>query len=215
MFKDRIDAGRRLAESLAAFAGRRDVLVLALPRGGVVVAAEVAARLGAPLDALIVRKIGHPWQPELAIGAVAETGAVIYNKEVMSSWSVTEEYVHAELARQEGEIRRRQQLYRSGRALALVSGRTVIVVDDGIATGATMRAAIEALKRDRPRELITAVPVAPPDIVAELRTIADRFVCLEMPRSFLAVGNFYEDFPQVDDAEVVTLLDRFRLRAAA
>jgi putative phosphoribosyl transferase len=215
MFRDRKDAGARLAEKLSGYRRLPGVSVLALPRGGVVTAAEIARRIGAPLDVLIVRKIGHPWQPELAVGALAETGAIVYNEEVASSWGVTRDYLRAEAARQRDEIARRQQLYRGGQQLPRLTGSTVILVDDGIATGATVKAAIEALRRDKPREVILAVPVAPRDTAAELERLADRFICLERPGVFLAVGNSYEEFPQVSDDEVVALLGEFRRREAA
>jgi putative phosphoribosyl transferase len=210
MFKDRKDAGLQLAGKLGAFAGQENVLVLALPRGGVVTGVEVARRLKASLDVLIVRKIGHPWQPELAVGAVSETGTVVYNEDVVSSAGVTKEYLRAEVARQKEEIARRIQLYRGGQKIEKLTGKTVILVDDGVATGATMKAAIETLKKEKIEKLIVAVPVAPPSTAAELRSMADIFVCLEIPEDFMAVGSYFGDFTQVTDLDVVKLLEDFR-----
>ncbi len=215
MFKDRKDAGMKLAEKLKEFSGQPDVLVLALPRGGVVTGMEIANRLKAPLDVFIVRKIGHPWQPELAVGAISETGSIVYNEEVVSSAGVTKDYLRGEAARQRQEIARRQELYRGGRKPVNVRSKTVILVDDGIATGATMKAAVEALKREQVGKLIVAVPVAPPETAAELRRMVDIFVCLDTPWDFMAVGSYYAEFRQVMDAEVVALLNAFRERAAA
>ncbi len=215
VFKDRKDAGMQLAEKLEDFEGQWNVLVLALPRGGVVTGVEIANRLKAPLDVLIVRKIGHPLQPELAVGAISETGSIVYNEDVVSSMGVTKDYLRGEAARQREEIARRQELYRGGRKLVNLRGKTVILVDDGVATGATMKAAVETLKRERVGMLIVAVPVAPPATAAELQRTVDVFVCLDMPEDFMAVGCCYSEFPQVTDAEVVKLLGKFRERAAA
>jgi predicted phosphoribosyltransferase len=215
MFKDRTESGMRLAEKLTDFVGQPDVLVLALPRGGIVTAAEIARRLKSPLDVLIVRKIGHPLQPELAAGAIAETGAIVYNEAVVQSWGVTKEYLRSEAARQREEIARRQQLYRGGHKLVNVRGRTVILVDDGVATGATMKAAVETLKQEQVGKLVVAVPVAPPETAAELREMVDVFVCLETPGNFMAVGNYYSEFQQIADAEVATLLGKFQKRLTA
>ncbi len=214
MFKDRKDAGKQLAEKLADYAGKENVVVLALPRGGVVTGVEIANRLKAALDVFIVRKIGHPMEPELAAGAIAETGAIVYNKDVIASWGVTKEYLRGEAVRQREEIARRQELYRGGQKLVTLRGKTVILVDDGIATGATMKAAIEALKREQPGKLIAAVPVAPPETAVELGSMVDAFVCLDTPRDFMAVGNYYAEFRQIMDAEVVALLADVRARAA-
>lgn len=215
MFKDRKDAGMHLAEKLKDFTRQPNLLVLALPRGGVVTGAEIAKRLKAPLDVLIVRKIGHPWQPELAAGAISETGAIVYNEEVVSSAGITKEYLRGEAARQRGEIARRQELYRDGQKLVNLRGKTVILVDDGVATGATMKAAVETLKREQVGKLIVAVPVAPPLTANELRSMADAFICLEIPEDFMAVGSYYAEFRQVMDAEVVAILRVFRERPAA
>lgn len=215
MFKDRTDAGIQLAEKLKEYAGERDLLVLALPRGGIVTAAEIARRLNAPLDVLIVRKIGHPLQPELAAGAISETGSIVYNEAVVASFGVTKEYLRGEAARQRGEIARRQQMYRRGQKLMDCRGKTVILADDGVATGATMKAGVQALKREQPGRLVVAVPVAPPETAGELRSMVDVFVCLDTPWDFMAVGNYYYEFPQVTDAEVMAILGEFQERGAA
>ena len=215
MFKDRKDAGTQLAERLKEYIGQENMLVLALPRGGVVTGVEIAKRLSAPLDVLIVRKIGHPWQPELAVGAISETGSIVYNEEVVASAGVTKDYLRSEAARQRAEITRRQQLYRGGRKLVNLRGKTVILVDDGVATGATMKAAVETLKRQPVGKLVVAVPVAPPGTAVELQKTVDVFVCLDMPEDFMSVGSYYEDFMQVTDADVMQLLQNFRHLAAA
>ena len=161
MFKDRKDGGTQLSGKLKEYIGQKNVLVVALPRGRVVTGVEIAAFLEAPLDVLIVREIGHPWQPELAVGAISETGSIVYNEEVISSMGVTKDYLRGEAARQREEIARRQQLYRGGRKLVNLRGKTVILVDDGVATGATMKAAVETVKREQVGKLVVAVPVAP------------------------------------------------------
>ncbi len=214
MFRDRKDAGMRLAERLKEYSGQENTLVLALPRGGVVTGAEIAKRLDAPLDVLIVRKIGHPLQPELAVGAISERGRIVYNEQVIASGGVSKEYLLNETERQREEITRRQHLYRSGQEPADLRGKTVILVDDGVATGATMKAAVRTLKPEQAGKLIVAVPVAPLGAAAELKSMVDVFVCLDTPEDFIAVGSYYWDFPQVTDAEVVTLLGGFRERAA-
>lgn len=208
MFVDRQDAGRQLAGLLKKYQGQKGVLVLALPRGGVVVGFEIAAQLKADLDILIVRKIGFPWQPELAAGAVAETGTVVMNREMLSSSGAMDGYIEEETARQKEEIVRRVALYRKGAAIKALKDRTVILVDDGVATGATMKAAIEALKKEGIRKLVVAVPVAPPVTAEELRGMADEFLCIKTPPDFMSVGSHYLDFTQVIDEEVVRLLEK-------
>lgn len=209
-FADRTDAGRRLAGALEAYAGK-DVVVLALPRGGVPVAAEVASRLGAPLDLLIVRKIGVPYQPELAMGAVVDGAApvVVRNEDVIRGADVSQAEFDRVRDRELAEIERRRARYLAGRRPVEVAGKTLIVVDDGIATGATVRAAIKGLRRKKPAEIVLAVPVAPPDTVAMLENEADRVVCLEQPPFFQAIGLHYRDFRQVSDEEVMATLARF------
>lgn len=215
MLKDRKYAGKLLAEKLDAFVGMENTLVLALPRGGVVIGAEIAERLKASFDVLIVRKIGHPWQHELAAGAVSETGTVVYNQEVVMSPGVTKEYLLEEIARQKKEIARRQQLYRGGRGIEKLTQKSIILVDDGVATGATIKAAVNTLKQEGIGKLIVAVAVAPPYTAAELTSMADVFVCLETPEDFMSVGNCYHDFTQVTDEDVVNILTKFRVVKAA
>jgi len=213
-FRDRDDAGRRLAEALLAHAGEPAV-VYALPRGGVPVAAHVAERLHAPLDLVLVRKIGVPYQPELAMGALADGGApiIIRNEDVIQAAEVTESVFQAVCARERAEIERRRKLYLGARARPDPAGRLAIVVDDGVATGATTRAALRAVRNLRPAKLILAVPVAPTDALELLRGETDELICLEDYRSFGAIGFFYEDFRQIDDDEVIAILDRFAPRS--
>jgi putative phosphoribosyl transferase len=206
MFINRTDAGVRLAEKLNNYMDREGVLVLALPRGGVAVGFELARRLNAGLDVVIVRKIGVPSQPELAAGAISETGTVHLNRDVISSIGGLNAYLDEEIARQREEISRKILLYRGGAPIRELAGKTIILVDDGVATGATMKAAIETMKRERIAKLVVAVPVAPPQTAEELRHMADEFVCIETPEYFMAVGKHYMDFDQVTDEEVVEML---------
>ncbi len=212
-FRDRSDAGRRLAMALASYKGRSAV-VLALPRGGVPVAAEVAEALDAPLDLVLVRKIGVPTQPELAMGAVVDGAApiVVRNQEVIELSGTTADEFDAVRARELAEIERRRKLYLGDRSRAPIEGQVVIVIDDGIATGATTRAALQAIRRRKPKELVLAVPVAPPDTIERLRGEVDALICLQTPESFAAIGYFYRDFRQVSDEEVVEILKRFPVR---
>ena len=210
IFSDRSDAGRRLAKTLSKYRNANTV-VLALPRGGVPVAAEVAEALDAPLDLVLVRKIGVPAQPELAMGAVVDGVApiVVRNDEVIELVGVTASEFDEASARELAEIERRRHLYIGERARAEIAGQVVIVIDDGIATGATVRAALQAIRKRKPKELVLAVPVAPPDTVRQLRREVDKLVCLEMPEIFGAIGYFYRDFRQVDDRKVLEILNRF------
>src|SRR5512143_3607160 len=208
MFRNRSEAGSRLAARLDRYKDRDDVIVLALPRGGVVTGYEIARVIGAPLDVLIVRKIGFPYQPELAAGAVAETGSEVLNRDIMAMGGLTEEALKPEIDRQKGEIARRIILYRGGRPLTDLTDKTVVLVDDGVATGATIKAAIAALKQENIAKLVLALPVGPPETVEVLRTMVDEFICLETPLYFMAVGAHYGDFTQVTDEDVVKLLHR-------
>jgi putative phosphoribosyl transferase len=210
VFRDRKEAGQLVAERLMDYAGRSDVIVLALPRGGVANGFEIARRLKCPLDILIVRKIGFPGQPELAIGAVAETGAVVLNDKIISMGGVSDDYIKSETSRQKLEIERRQQLYREGRSIPPLEGKTVILVDDGVATGATMKAAISALKEERLEKLVAALPVASEEARDSIGAMVDEMVCLMAPPDFMAVGGYYQDFTQVTDDEVVEMLKRAR-----
>lgn len=207
-FRDRADAGRMLAARLAAYTYRPDVLVLALPRGGVPVGYEVARALGAPLDVFIVRKLGVPGYEELAMGAIASGGALVLNQEVVNSLHIPPSIIEAVAAREQRELERREHLYRGNRPPPEVRGRTVILVDDGLATGATMRAAIAALRRQQPARLVVAVPVASRETCDELRPEVDEVVCAVTPEPFRAVGLWYEDFAPTTDDEVRDLLDR-------
>lgn len=207
VFSTREEAGRLLAERLTAMT-IEDPLVLALPRGGVPVAAEVAKALKAPIDLLLVRKIGVPWQPELAAAAIVdgERPDLVLNDEVMAAVGLKREDIDKLVPDKLTEIERRRRLYLWGREPQKAEGRSVIVVDDGIATGTTVRAALTALRRRKPKRLILTVPVAPEETIAQLAGSVDDLVCLEQPRPFFAIGEFYRDFHQVTDDEVIALM---------
>ena len=207
-FQDRVQAGQMLAAELSRYAGRDDVIVLGLPRGGVPVAAEVARALGAPLDVMIVRKLGVPGWEELAMGAIASGGVRVLNDRVVRAGGVTETMIEEVAARECEELRRRETRYRGHRGAPEVAGKTVIVVDDGIATGATLRAAVQALRQQAPAALIVAVPVASADARASLEPMVDAFIALLTPSDFRAVGQWYTDFSQTSDDEVARLLSR-------
>lgn len=207
IFRDRHDAGRRLAVALESYAGRPDVLVLALPRGGVPVAYEVACRLRVPLDVFVVRKLGVPGYEEFAMGAIASGGVRVLNADVVYGLGMLEREVSAVEAREREELARRERLYRGTRPPLALRDRTVILVDDGLATGATMRAAVAALRRLNPARIVVAVPVSDPSTCQELEHEADDVVCAVTPVPFLAVGRWYQDFSQTTDEEVRTLLD--------
>ena len=209
-FRDRTDAGRLLAAMLPAYANRPDVLVLALPRGGVPVAYEVARALGAPLDVFLVRKLGVPGYEELAMGAVATGGVRVLNDEIVSGLRIPGYVIDAVAAREQQELGRRERLYRDGRPAPDVRGRTVILVDDGLATGATMHAAVRALRQQRPDRIVVAVPVAARETCEMLRPEVDDIVCAATPAPFQAVGYWYEDFSQTTDDEVRDLLAQRR-----
>jgi putative phosphoribosyl transferase len=204
-FADRSSAGSALAAALTAYGNRDDVLVLGLPRGGVPVAAEIAAALRAPLDVMIVRKLGAAGQPELAVGAIAAGGVIVVNENILSAAAGAAE-VQAEILRQRAELHRRESLYRNGRLPLTLTGRTVILVDDGAATGATMLAAIRAVRKQGARRVVIALPVASTDALGALRAEADEITCLSTPPIFRSVGEWYEQFDQTPDAEVSALL---------
>ena len=210
-FGNRTEAGRELAVALAGYKDQQPV-VLALPRGGVVVAAEVAAALAAPLDLILVRKVGVPFQPELAMGAVVDGGAsiVVRNEDVIRYAGIEEADFTAACRSELAEIERRRQLYLGGRERAEIAGCTAIVIDDGVATGATTRAALRATRLRSPKRLLLAVPVAPTESLAELRQEADHVVCLEHHDMFGALGHYYSDFRQIADSEVIEILARYR-----
>lgn len=208
MFADRVDAGRRLAERLAGRTYERG-LVVAIPRGGVVVGAEIARILRLPLDVIIPRKIGAPYNPELAIGAVTQDGTAIFNEELLRQIRLSEETKERLVREAVAETRRRLQLYRGSRPQPSWHNRSVILTDDGIATGYTVLAALRSLQRAEPKEIILAVPVAPPDTLEMLEPEVDEVVCLLVPDVFLAVGQFYYHFDQTSDDEVIALLEQF------
>lgn len=205
-FKDRRAAGRQLAESLRAYADHKDLLVLALPRGGVPVGYEVAKSLGAELDVLIVRKLGLPRQPEVAIGAISSSGALYLNEQIIKLAGINPQEVDSVLAQERDELARREFIYRGSRPAARVEGRKIIVVDDGIATGASMRVALLALREKGLEHIVVAVPVAPPDAIERINDVSDEFVCVLSPHNFQAVGQFYQEFDPTDDEEVRALL---------
>lgn len=209
MFRNREDAARRLAEALKNRA-LKDPLVLAIPRGGVITGAVLAHELGAELDVVLSRKLRAPGQPELAIGAISEDGRVYLNHHAQEFLEEFKEYLAQEQEFQHAEIERRKRLFRGVRPQASAEGRSVIVTDDGIATGSTMIAALQALKRHHPLEVIVAVPVAPPDRLEEIEKWCDEVVCLYAPEEFRAIGQFYQDFTQVEDEQVLALLRHAR-----
>jgi putative phosphoribosyl transferase len=209
VFGDRKEAGRHLAAELVKLDLHRPA-VIALPRGGVPVGFEIAEALNAPLDVVLVRKIGAPGVPELAVGAIVDGGNIekVIDEQIVATLDVPQAYLDEEIARQAREIERRRKAYLKGRPPADLRDSTAIVVDDGIATGATMRAALLGIRRRAPSRLILAVPVAPPVTIERLRPEADQIICLSMPEIFYAIGQFYRDFHQVSDEEVVALLER-------
>jgi putative phosphoribosyl transferase len=213
LFHDRVHAGRLLAKELRNYANDPSVLVLALPRGGVLVGLPVANALAAPLDVVIVRKLGMPGQEELALGAIASGGVCVLSHELIDELGISSRVIETIVAREQRELQRREQLYRGNAPAAQVSGRTVILVDDGIATGASMKAAAAAVRHQRPGRLIVAAPVAAPRTCAELAEQVDEVVCPFRPEGLLAIGAFYEDFHQVSDEEVREALQRAAQRA--
>jgi putative phosphoribosyl transferase len=208
LFRDRSEAGRWLAERLQAYAGRPDVIVLALPRGGVPVAFELAQSLHAPLDVFLVRKLGLPGQEELAMGAIASGGVRVLNDDVVGALNVPASVIDRVAREEERELRRREQSYRGARPAPDVRGKVVILVDDGLATGSTMRAAVRAVKQMQPARVVVAVPVAAQSTRDDIGEEVDEIVCSVPPEPFLAVGRWYQDFSQTTDEEVHDLLDR-------
>ncbi|HEX6035258.1 MAG TPA: phosphoribosyltransferase [Anaerolineales bacterium] len=206
-FKDRRDAGRKLAQKLSAYAGQPNLLILALPRGGVPVAYEVALALNAPLDIFIVRKLGLPGREELAIGAIATGGVRVLNRDIIRMLSVPDEVIDFVARRELQELQRREKLYRGDRPSPDVHNRTIILIDDGLATGASMRAAIAGLRAQHPARIIVAVPTAAPDVCAMFRSEVDEIVCAITPEPFYGVGRWYENFSQTTDEEVRILLE--------
>lgn len=210
LFSDRHEAGKLLAKELGRYERTKDAIVIALPRGGVVVGYDISLALTLPLDVLITRKLGTPSNPELAMGAIAETGYVHMNSDVMREYHVTPAQLDQEMQSQKSEIHRRIQRYRGGRALPSLKNKTVILVDDGIATGATFYASLGAIVKQETARVVAAVPVAPPRIVAELKGLVDEVVVLYSTEWFFGIGQFYQQFPQVDDEEVMASLEKVR-----
>jgi len=214
IFQDRTDAGQRLAVRLKKYANRPDVLVLALPRGGVPVAYEVAKQLGAPLDIFLVRKLGVPGHEELAMGAIASGDVRVINEDIVSYLRIPEEVIDSIAEREQQELERREQSYRVDRPPPDLNGRVVILIDDGLATGSTMRAAAAALRKQDPARIVVAVPVSSPETCNEFRSEVDEIVCAVTPEPFRGVGMWYHDFSQTTDEEVRELLERARQNVA-
>lgn len=206
MFKDRKEAGRKLADKLAKYTDEKDIIVIALPRGGVAIGAEIAKKIGASLDVIITRKIRFPGQPEFAIGAIAENGKVALNDQIVKRYNIPQSYLDEEICRQKAEIERRLIAYRDGEKLAFTKDKIIILVDDGVATGFTIIAAINALKDEGIKKLIVAVPVSPHDTFLKMKSLVDEIICLEAPETFLAIGDFYYEFEQLTDEEVMQLI---------
>jgi len=207
IFANRKEAGQKLAQRLRKYANRGDVIVLGAPRGGVPVAFEIATDLKAPLDVFVLRKLGVPGREELAFGAIASGGVRILNRDIVEGLGITGLDIERVTRAENQELERRERAYRGGKPPLEISGLTVILVDDGVATGSTMKAAIRALRQMKPARIVIAVPVAPPSTCNQLQFEADELVCLEMPEPFYGVGQFYSDFSQVSDEEVKELLD--------
>ena len=205
MFQTRQEAGKKLVAALSFF-GRKDVVILAIPRGGVVVAAEIGKERSCPLDVIITRKLGAPGNPELAIGATTSKGGLVLDRELIEKLEITPEYLHKEHLEQIEEARRRERVFRGGRPEIDLIGKKVIIVDDGLATGATAEAAVKAVREKLPLKVVLAVPVAPYQTVERLRNQVDKLVCLAIPEPFYAIGEFYREFPQVSDEEVIQIL---------
>lgn len=210
MFEDRKDAGKQLAGLLKKYRNHPNAIVLGLPRGGVVTAYEVAKALHLPLDIIVPRKMGSPYSPELAIGAVTETGQMILNQDIIQQLGVSMNFIEKVAAKEKEEALRRLKVFRKGLPPRNLKGKTVILVDDGLATGATMKAAVLAMKAEGADEIVVAVPVSPYDTLQEIRSEADDAVCVETPSFFQAIGQFYVNFTQVEDEEVVELLQKNR-----
>jgi putative phosphoribosyl transferase len=205
-FKDRTEAGQVLARKLAAYANHEDVVVLALPRGGVPVAFEIATALNVPLDVFLVRKLGVPGQSELAMGAIANGGVRVLNQDIVRSLRLSDAVIDKVAAQEQQELERRERLYRDNIPIPLLHERTVIIVDDGLATGATMRAGIAAIRQQQPARIVVAVPISSPETCRDLAVEVDEIICVETPQLFCSVGLWYEDFPQTTDEEVRALL---------
>ena len=214
-FANRTEAGLKLAEELRYYRGRNDTIVIGLPRGGVVTAAAIAEKLDLLLDVLVVRKLGTPGQEELAMGAIGPGGVRVLNEDVIRFCGIKQREIEDVTAYEREEVERREKLFRGNEPPLKFAGKNVVIVDDGLATGSTMAAAIDVVRKQKPANIIVAVPVAPPDTAERLRLRVDEFVCLETPASFEAVGYWYVDFAQVEDDEVVRILEKARSHAGA
>jgi predicted phosphoribosyltransferase len=214
-FKDRRDAGRKLAQKLTAYAGQQDALVLALPRGGVPVAYEVAVALGIPLDVFIVRKLGVPGRDELAFGAIASGGVRVLNSDIVRMLSIPEEIMNFVVKRESQELTRREHLYRGSSTFPQIRNRAIILIDDGLATGASMRAAVAGLRAQHPSRIVIAVPAAAPDVCSAFQAEVHEIICAITPELFYGVGRWYEDFSQVSDEEVRVLLQKANRQVVA
>lgn len=211
VYKDRTDAGKKLAEAVSEEAGKiRDGIVLALPRGGVPVADEVAKKLDLPLSVVVVRKLGHPNNPEYAIGAIASGGGKVLHDEAISRYGITHDQIQSVLKKEKRKLKKREELYHGKRIELDIEGKTVLLVDDGIATGASMQVAVSTLRNMNLERLIIAVPVGPPDTIRKLREIGDDVICPLQPTIFGAIGRFYRDFSQVSNDEVRQILAKYR-----
>lgn len=208
LFKDRQDAGCRLAEALKAYQGKDDTIVIALPRGGVVLGYEVAHALSLPLDIICPRKIGAPFNSEFAVGAITETGEGIFSEDLIRQFEISKSYLQAEIEKEKREAESRLKRYRKGRSPRNLKDKRVILVDDGLATGSTMQAAIKSVRAEGAKEIVVAIPVAPKDTLERIKPLVDKVVCLTIPPMFYAVGQFYERFDQTTDEEVISLLER-------
>lgn len=208
IFVDRIDGGRQLAARLVQYQDRDDAVVIGLPRGGVVTGSEVAERLRLPLDVTCPKKIGAPNNPEYAIGAVTETGEVLFDTEVITMLGVSDDYIRGKVAEKKALAQERIRVFHEAHPPVPLKGKTVIIVDDGIATGFTMKAAIQSVRASHPAKIVVAVPVSPPESLYEIASMVEEAVCLETPVFFQAVGQFYHQFSQTDDSEVIGLLER-------
>lgn len=206
IFADRVDAGKQLAVALMKYKGQKDTLILGLPRGGVVVAYEIAKALKLPLDVICPRKVGAPFNPELAVGAVTETGKGILNTQLIRELGISQDYLQATIERETHIAEQRLASFRKNRPPRNLKGKTIILVDDGLATGSTMKAAIETSKSEFASRIVVAVPIAPADTITEMESLVDEVICLDIPAYFMAIGQFYENFAQVNDAEVTELL---------
>lgn len=206
MFRNRAEAGQKLAQPLSKYKSHPDTIVIGLPRGGVVTAYEVAKALSLPLDVTCPRKIGAPFQPELAIGAITETGEGIFDESLIQRFNISQDYIHRTVAQEKSIAKRRLEMYRKNRSKIPLEGKIAILVDDGLATGATMKAAIKSIRAEGADKIVVAVPVSPGDTLEEIKELADEVIALDTPFFFQAVGQFYEDFSQTEDDEVIALL---------